>query len=189
MTLGSHGDGYMKTLFYKKVLNEYVSLTSTPQWYSQEAFDNPDNLLNWDCSSNYRYFSQPATYPYIKFEFKRYIPKISMYSMETHEDGAISHPLKWIVQGSNSENGPWELLDKRNTTDLKGFSKYKRYNLKESKYRYINFTQFNNYCVEERYQNTFAIKRIDFFLSFTHLAAKRVVLVHEFLVIIVFIET
>ena len=161
MVASGADDGYLKKLYMKKMLDDYVSLSTTPSY--GDSVDRVENLLNWDCGYDDRYFSISTPNPYIMFQFKKKIPKIIQYSFETHYSLAISHPIMWDVQGANDVNGPWVLLDERNVNILKNYDCKANFSLKPSSYKFIKFTQFKNYYIANRYVNTFALKRIDFY--------------------------
>ena len=161
MVASSADDGYMKKLYMKNMLDEYVSLSNTPSW--GDSYDRIENLLNWDCGYDDRYFSESTANPFIMFEFKKRIPKIVQYSFETHYNLDISHPVMWDVKGANNVNGPWDLLDERNVNILKNYNCKANFSMKPCQYKFIKFTQFENYYVDSLYKNTFALKRIDFY--------------------------
>ena len=146
------GDGYLKSLYKKGIINEYVKVTATrPFGYPKYDQDFLENLLNWDCQDNYRYFSDPLDNPYIQFQFKNRIPSFYGYSFETHrpgDDGSyadVSHPTKWDVKGSDSASGPWTLLDERETTILTGFWRKANFTMKGKQFQFIKFTQYSNF--------------------------------------------
>ena len=165
MVIAYDDDGYLKKLYMKNELNDFVFVKATKPW-DNRSFNILENLLNWDCDNINRYFSSSVNEPFILFEFKHSKPAFNMYSFETHVDGSISHPLKWIVQGSNNENGNWEMLDSRDVTILNSYSKKANFTMKTNRYKFIKFTQLKN-IYNYDYINTFALKRIDFYLDQT----------------------
>ena len=132
MVVENIDDGYLKKLYIKNNLPKYAEIVeATDSWYG--SHNSINNLLNWSCPDDFRYFSNQSSQPFITFEFKTNIPKFKMYSFETHLSGMVSHPLSWIVEGSNDNKGNcWDLLDSRDVTILNSYSKKANFTMKES---------------------------------------------------------
>ena len=167
-----HEPGYLENLFYEGKINDFVNVTATPS-FTNEGELTPknliENIINWSAPSNYRYYSNQTSDPFILYEFKNKIPSIIEYSFETHdlENGAISVPSQWICEGSNSKEGSWKLLDTRDTTILNSSSRIATFHLDSpSNFKFIKFTQLANIYPENEWfmNNTFSLKHIDFYI-------------------------
>ena len=156
---------YLKHLFdqVKTKITDYVNVSGSPENEVHEH-NNITNLINWDVPNNYRYLSISTINPFIVYEFKQKTPYFTSYTIETHKDGAKSFPTEWDVKGTNDlNNDEWEILDYRdNISSLNTFNKTHKFSMKTNNYKYIKFTQYKNIFDKAEYNNTFAIKKIDF---------------------------
>ena len=184
------GDGgYFKTLFKQNKLDEYIQVNATKSFANDMiSYDKLENLLNWNAPEDHRYFSEQDENPFILFELKKNIQSFNMYSFQTHNTRDISFPTHWIVEGSNHLNDDWKTLDERNVTLLNDYNRIVNFTMKESHHKYLKFTLKSNYYNRDDYESTFAIRRIDFFLTTTcrtYYIGKINAFSHKFLIIIV----
>ena len=162
---------YFRTLFNQvgDGIFDHVNVTGTPEWLGYRH-NSLRNLLDYGCNDSFRYFSEQVantSYPYLLYEFKKEKPSFSYYMLQTHLDGGRSFPVSWEIEGTNDVNGEWEFLDKReNEESLSDFNKKKRFTMKANNYKYIMFTQTKNKCDRQNFNNTLAIRRIDFYFPF-----------------------
>ena len=189
----THETYYLKNLFYHKKgdITEYVSVSGTPG-HVNYSHNQIYNLLNWDCLDGYRYFSDVVPlpdFPYIIYEFKQNEHFFTSYSIETHINGEKSFPIEWDVQGTNDLNSEWEILDERNNvTCLSNYSQKKKFAMKTNNYKYIKFTQYQNYYARQFYKNTFAVRKIDFYFFYCSLRNQQCVKIHYQYLILVMIS-
>ena len=167
MVVSESDDGYLKKLYikHKQKIYDYVNVSGNDN-YGEYEHNEIKNLLDWDCQQSFRYFSIPVSlpeHPYLIFEFKKPIPRFVSYSFETHFDGTMSFPLVWDVKGRNDAKDEWILLDERNTTILSYFQRKSNFTMKKSNYKFIKFQQYSNFYNNTTFQNTMALRRIDFY--------------------------
>jgi hypothetical protein len=146
---------------YDSNIKDQIKLTATEEWGGE--YNALSNLLNWDSCLSCRFFSKAVINPFLQIEFVDTFVKVNRYSLETHVDGAVSHPTKWILYGSKDCN-EWTIIDSRETQELAGYNRKKFFPIHyKGNIRCIKLVQENNTFQYLHYNNTLAIRRIDFY--------------------------